>query len=66
MSERRRGPVLLDRLGNGAEGLRKVVGSNPGRAIRRLDNSLCQPSSKSAHFSNQAGPRSAVGRASDS
>ena len=37
--------MLSERLGYGAEGRRKVSGSNPGRAFQRQENP-CQPSSK--------------------
>ena len=40
-------------LGNGAESRRKVVSSRLGFGMRRLKNSLCQPSSKRVSFSNQ-------------
>ena len=50
-----RGAVVewLVRLGYGAESRRKVVSSRLGFAMRRLKNSLCQPSSKWVPFSNQ-------------
>ena len=43
----------LERLGIGAESHRKVGSSRLGFAIRRLENSLYQSSSKEVHFSNQ-------------
>ena len=50
-----RGAVVewLERLGYGAESRRKVVSSRLGFAMRRLENSICQPSSKWEPFSNQ-------------
>ena len=49
-----RGVVVdwLERLDYGAESRRKVVSSRLGFAMRRLENSLCQPSSKWVPFSN--------------
>ena len=41
--------------GAGAENHRKVVSSSPGFAIRQLENSDCQPSSKWVSFLNQGG-----------
>ena len=47
-----RGVVVewLERLGYGAESRRKVVRSRLCFAMRGLENSLCQPSSKWAPF----------------
>ena len=42
----------LERLDYGAESRCKVVSSRLGFAMRRLENSLCQPSSKWVPFSN--------------
>ena len=42
----------LERLDYGAESRRKVVSSRLGFAIRRLENSLCQPSSQWVPISN--------------
>ena len=42
----------LERLDYGAENRRKVVSSRLGFAMRRQENSLCQPSSKWVPFSN--------------
>ena len=49
-----RGVVVgwLDRLDYGAENRRKVVSSSLGFAMRRLEHSLCQPSSKRVPFMN--------------
>ena len=49
-----RGVVVewLERLDYGAESRRKVVNSRLGFAMRQLENSLCQPSSKWVPFSN--------------
>ena len=43
----------LQRLDHGAERRRKVVSSRLGFAMRRLENSLCHPSSKWVPFSNK-------------
>ena len=43
----------LERLGYGAESRRKFVSSRLGFAMWRLENSLCQPSSKWVPFSNE-------------
>ena len=43
----------LETIVNGAESRRKVMRSYPGFGIRRLENSLCQPSSKWVPFSKQ-------------
>ena len=43
----------LERLGYGAESRHKVVCSRLGTAMQRLENSLCQPSSKWIPFSNK-------------
>ena len=43
----------LERLDYGAESRRKVVSSRLDFAMRRLENSLCQPSSEWVPFSNQ-------------
>ena len=45
----------LERLSYGAESRRKIVQSNPFFAIRKMENSICQPSSKWVPFSNQSG-----------
>ena len=50
--ERGAGVEWLERLSYGAEGRRKVVSLRLGFAIRRLENSLCQSSSKWLPFSN--------------
>ena len=54
--KRRRGRVIpvewLERLDYGAECRRKVVRSRLGFAMRRLENSLCQPNNKWVPFSN--------------
>ena len=42
----------LERLDYGAESHHKVVGSRLGFAMRRLENSLCQPTSEWVPFSN--------------
>ena len=49
-----RGAVVewLERLRYGAESLRKVVSLSLGFAMRRLENSLCQLSSKWVPFLN--------------
>ena len=43
----------LERPSYGAESRIKVVSSSLGFAMRRLENSLCQPSSKWTPFTNQ-------------
>ena len=50
-----RGVVVewLERLGYGAESRRKFVSSRLGFAMLRLENSLCQPSSKWVPVSNE-------------
>ena len=45
----------LERLDYGAEGRRKVEYLNPGLAIRRLENSFCQSSSKWNLFRTREG-----------
>ena len=47
----------LERLGCGAESRRNVVSSRLGLAIRRLENSVCQPSIKWVSFSNHGRTR---------
>ena len=42
----------LERLDYGAESRRKVVSPRLDFAMRRLENSLCRPSSKWVPFSN--------------
>ena len=50
-----RGAVVecLQWLGYGSDSRRKVMSSRLGLAMRRLENSPCQPSSKWVLFSNQ-------------
>ena len=52
LSTKLRGAVVecLERLDHGAESRRNVVSSTQGFAVRRLENSLCQPSSKWVPF----------------
>ena len=56
-TEAERGVVVewLERLDYDAKSRRKVVSSRLGFAMRRLQNSLCQPSSKRVPFRIRAG-----------
>ena len=60
-----RGAVVewLQRLGCDAESRRQVVSSRLGLALRRPENSLSKPSSKSVPFSNSGSERSGMGYA---
>ena len=62
-----RGAVVewLERLGYGTGSRRKVMSSRLGFAMRRLENSLCKPSSERVPFSNHGRIRQRKERAQD-